>query len=172
MDAFGIALCGHGKSWRRTWIPRLWNQGSHSDDPLRPAETAALPCRRRDHFAVLTIDGLLQGNRYKARLHSNHPHIAHRSSRYRPMPLTLVDHRSRDVPCRVAQSATGTSRRVHRPCPLRRPAHLVLNPAMKSVLRAEPGPIQRMFENARFRHPFKAPLAQRLIRQSEESQRV
>jgi hypothetical protein len=39
---------------------------------------------------------------------------------------------------------------------------------MESVLPAEPEPVQRMFENARIRVPFKAPLAQQLIRQSEE----
>lgn len=150
-------LCGQCERRSGTWVPRLWNQGSNSDDPLRSAETAPLPGRRGDHRAVLTIDGLLQGNRYKARLRSNHPYIAHRSSRYRPMPVTLVDHRFRDVPCRVAQSATCTGRRVHRPYPLRRPAHLVLNPAMESVLRAEPGPIQQMFEDARLRLSFKAP---------------
>jgi hypothetical protein len=88
------------------------------------------------------------------------------------MPVTLVDHSFRDVPCRVPQSVTCTGRRVHRPCPLRRRAHLALNPAMESALQAEPGPIQRMFENAGFRLPFKAPLARRLIRQSEESQRM
>ena len=165
-------LCGQGESWNRTWVPRLWDQGSQSDDPLRSAKTAPLPGRRRDHRAVLTIDGLLQWNRYKAGLRSNHPHIAHRSSRYRPMPVTLVDHRFRDVPCRVAQSATCTGRRVHRPYPLRRPVHLVLNPAMESVLQAEPGPIQRMFEDARSSAPIQSSLAQRLIRQSKDSQRV
>ena len=77
--ATACTLCGHGKSWHRTWVPRLWDQVSRSDDPLRPAETAPLPGRRRDHRAVLTIDGLLQGNRYKAGLRSNHPYIAHRS---------------------------------------------------------------------------------------------
>jgi hypothetical protein len=170
--AAACTLCGHGKSRHRTWVPRLWDQGSHSDDPLRSAETAPLPGRRGDHRAVLTIDGLLQGNRYKAGLRSNHPYIAHRSSRCRPMPVTLVDQRFRDVPCRVAQSATCTGRRVQRPYPLRRPTHLVLNPAMGSVHRAEQEPIQRMFENARFWLPLKAPLAQRLIRQSKDSQRV
>ena len=73
------------------------------------------------------------------------------------MPVTLVDHRFRDVTRRVAQSATCTCRRVHRPSPLRRPVHLVLIPVMESVLPAEPEPIQRMFENARFRLPFEAP---------------
>jgi hypothetical protein len=77
--AAACTLCGHGKSWHRAGVPRLWDQGSHSDDPLRSAETAPLPGRRRDHLAVLTIDGLLQGNRYKAGLRSNHPYIAHRS---------------------------------------------------------------------------------------------
>ena len=150
-------LCGQCERRNRTGIPRLWDQMSHSDDPLRPAETAPLSGRRRDHFAVLTINGLLQRNRYKAGLRSNHPYIAHRSSRYRPMPVALVDHRFRDVPCRVAQSTTCTSRRVHLPYPLRRPVHLVLIPAMESVLPAEPGPIQRMFEDARLRLSFKAP---------------
>ena len=141
--AAACTLCGHRKSRHRTWVPRLWDQGSHSDDPLRSAETAPVPGRRRDHFAVLTINGLLQRNRYKAGLRSNHPYIAHRSSRCRrPMPVTLVDHSFRDSPCRVAQSATCTSRRVHRPYPLRRPVHLVPIPAMESVLPAEQGPIQ------------------------------
>ena len=171
--AAAYMLCGHGKSWHRTWVPRLWDQGSQSDDPLRSAETAPLPGRRRDHRAVLTIDGLLQGNRYKAGLRSNHPYIAHRSSRCRrPMPVTLVDHRFRGSPCRVAQSATCTSRRVHRSYPLRRPVHLVPIPAMESVLPAEPEPIQRVFEDGLLRLPFKAPSAQRLIRQSKDSQRV
>jgi len=170
--AAACALCGNGESWHRTRVPRLWDQGSQSGNPLRPAETASPLGRRRNHPAVLTIDGLLQRNRYKAGLRSNHPHIAHRSSRYRPMPVTLVDHRFRDVPCRVAQSATCTGPRVHRPYPLRRPVHLALIPAMKSVLPAEPEPFQRMFEDARFRLPFKAPLARRLIRQSKDSQRV
>ena len=155
MLAAACALCGHGKSWHRTWVPRLWDQGSHSDDLLRSAETASLPGRRRDHLAFLTIDGLLQGNRYKAGLSSNHPHIAHRSSRCRPMPVMLVDHRFHYVPFRVAQSTTCAGRRVHRPYPLRRPVHLVLIPAMESVLPAEPEPVQRMFENARIRVPFK-----------------
>ena len=154
--AAACPLRGQGESWNRTWVPRLWDQGSQSDDPLRPAETAPLPGRRRDHLAVLTIDGLLQRNRYKAGLRSNHPHIAHRSSRYRPMPVTLVDHRFRDVPFRVAQSATCTGRRVHRPYPLRRRVHLVLNPAMESVLPAEPEPIQRMFEDARSSAPIQS----------------
>ena len=174
-DSRLAAVCllrDQGERRKRTWVPRLWDQRSHSDDPLRPAETAPLPGRRRDHFAVLTIDGLLQGNRYKAGLRSNHPHIAHGSSRYRPMPVTLVARRFRDVPCRVAQSATCTGRRVHRPYPLRRPVRLVLIPAMESVLPAEPEPIQRMFENARSSAPIQSSLAQRLIRQSEESQRV
>jgi len=81
----------------------------------------------------------------------------HGEELYRPMLVTLVDHRFRDVPCRVAQSATCTGRRVHRPYPLRRPVHLVLNPAMESVLRAEPGPTQRMFQDGRLRLSFKAP---------------
>ena len=72
------------------------------------------------------------------------------------MPVTLVDHRFRDVPCRVAQSATCTGRRVHRPYPLRRPVHLVLIPAMESVLPAEPEPIQRMFEDARSSAPIQS----------------
>ena len=110
-------LCSQGKRRNRTWVPGLWDQGSHSDDPLRSAETAPLACRRRNHFAVRTINGLLKRNRYQAGLRSNHPYIAHRSSRYRPMPVTLVDHRFRDVPFRVAQSATCTSRRVHLPYP-------------------------------------------------------
>jgi len=96
-------LCGHGKSWHRTWVPRLWDQRSQSCDPLRPTETALLSARRRDHRAVLTINGLLQGNRYKAGLRSNHPYVAHRSSRYRPMPVSLVDHRFRDALCCVAR---------------------------------------------------------------------
>ena len=100
------AVCSlrrQGESWSRTWLPRLWDQRSQSGNPLRPAETAPLPGRRRDHLAVLTIDGLLQWNRYQAGLRSNHPHIAHRSSRCRPIPVTLVDHRFRDAPCRVAR---------------------------------------------------------------------
>jgi hypothetical protein len=141
--AAACTLCGHGKSRHRTWVPRLWDQGSHSDDPLRSAETAPLPGRRRNHRAVLTIDGLLQGNRYKAGFRSNHPYIAHGSSRCRrPMAVTLLGHRFRDAPCRVAQSATCTSRRVHRPYPLRRPVHLVPIQAMESVLPEEPGPSQ------------------------------
>jgi len=101
--ARACSLCGEGKSWHGTWVPRLWDQRSQSCDPLRPTETAPLPARRRDHRAVLTINGLLQGNRYKAGLRSNHPYIAHRSSRYRPMPVTLVDHRFRDALCCVAR---------------------------------------------------------------------
>jgi hypothetical protein len=155
--AAACSLRGQDESWSRAWVPRPWDQGSHSDDPLRSAESTPLPGRRRDHRAVLTIDGLLKRNRYKAGLRSNHPHIGHRSSRYRPMPVTLVDYRFRGVPFRVPQSATCTGRRVHRPYPLRRPVHLVLVPAMESVLQADPEPIQRMFENARFRLPFKAP---------------
>ena len=138
--AAACTLCGHGKSRHRTWVPRLWDQESHSDDPLRSAETAPLPGRRRDHLAVLTINGLLQGNRYKAGLRSNHSYIAHRSSRYRPMPATFVDQRFHDVPCRVARSATCTGRRVHRPYPLRRPVHLVLNPAMKAFFQQSQDP--------------------------------
>jgi hypothetical protein len=43
---------------------------------------------------------------------------------------------------------------------------------MESVLLAEPEPIQRMFEDARFLLPFKAPLAQQFIRHSEELLRI
>src|SRR5580704_14873371 len=88
------------------------------------------------------------------------------------MRVTLVDHRLRDAPCRVAQSTTCTGRRVRQPYSLRRPVHLVPIPAMESVPPAEPGPIQLMLEGARFRLPFKAPLVQQLIRQWEESQRM
>ncbi len=150
------SLRGQGERRNRIRVPRLWDQRSHSDDPLRSAETAPLPGRRRDHLAVLTIDGLLQWNRYKAGLRSNHPHIAHGSSRYRPMPVTLVARRFRDVPFRVAQSTTCTGRRVHRPYPLRRPVRLVLNPAMESVLPAEPEPIQQMSEDALHSAPIQS----------------
>jgi hypothetical protein len=78
------SLRGQGESWSRTWVPRLWDQGRHSHDPLRSAKTAPLPGRRRDHFAVLTINGLLQWNRYQTGLRSNHPYIAHRTSKRQP----------------------------------------------------------------------------------------
>ena len=32
--AAACALCGRGKSWHRTWVPRLWDQRSQSDDLL------------------------------------------------------------------------------------------------------------------------------------------
>ncbi len=138
------SLRGQGERRNRIRVPRLWDQRSHSDNPPRTAETATLPSRRRDHQAVLTIDGFLQWNRYKAGLRSNHPYIAHRSSRYRPMPIWLAGRRFRGVPCRVAQSTTCTGRRVHRPYPPRRLVHPVPIPAMESVLPAKPGPIQQM----------------------------
>jgi hypothetical protein len=88
------------------------------------------------------------------------------------MPVTLEDLRFRVAPFRVVQSATYTGRRVHRPYPLRRLAHLVLNSALESVLGAEPGPTQRMFEDGVLRISLGAPLAQQLIRKSEELRRM
>lgn len=36
-------LGGQCERWNRAWVPRLWDQGSHLEDSLRPTDAAPLP---------------------------------------------------------------------------------------------------------------------------------